>query len=48
MVEKCYKLFIIEDIKINVFVFFNNYVFLILEIINEVFNDINEYILIDL
>ena len=48
MVEKCHKLFTIEDIKTNVPVFSNNHALSILEIINEVINDINEHTLTDL
>lgn len=48
VVEKCHKLFTIEDIKTNVPVFSNNHALSILEIINEVFNDINEHTLTDL
>jgi len=47
VVEKCYKLFTVEDIKTNVPVFSKNHALSILEIINEVFNDIDEHTLTD-
>lgn len=47
VVGKCDKLFTIEDIKTNVPVFSKNHAITILEIINEVFNDIDEQTLTD-
>ena len=48
VVEKCHKLFTIEDMKTNVPVFSNTRTLSILVIINEVFNDIGEHTLTDL